>query len=297
MDLIVLLQLSSVKPKHNIRFEAIGTHWSIETDDPLDGGVRQDIKTCIKQFDYTYSRFRHDSLVARLDVEPTTVQFPQSADALMILYRQLYDATDGRVTPLIGRQLVDAGYDTDYSFVASAIHTLPEWDAAMRWHGSSVQTHQPIVLDVGAAGKGLLVDEIAAILDKSEYGAYVIDASGDIRHKGTTCERIGLENPDDSSRVLGMAQLQNKSLCASAGNRRTWGKGMHHIFDPSTKQPVDTVRATWVVADDTMSADGLATALFFVDASKLSEWQFEYVRLLNSGTIERSENFIGELYA
>lgn len=296
MDLTVPSQQSKPTLKHSIHFEAIGTHWSIDTDDMLDDTIQQCIKQCIEQFDHTYSRFRDDSLVARLSQKPATVAFPKSAGILMDFYKQLYDATDGRMTPLIGGQLVDAGYDSAYSFASSEIRTLPEWDAAMQWRDSSVRTSQPLILDVGAAGKGLLVDEIAAILEGANYAAYVIDASGDIRHKGSVGEVIGLENPDDSSRILGAAQLQNKSLCASADNRRSWGDNMHHIFDPHTKQPVDTVRATWVIADDTMSADGLATALFFVDASRLSNWQFDYVRLLSDGVIERSENFIGELY-
>ncbi|RYX79196.1 FAD:protein FMN transferase [bacterium] len=296
MDLIVHSPQSKLTQKHSITFDAIGTQWSIDSNVQLSVHVRRAIERCIDQFDYAYSRFRSDSLVAKLNALPTTIVFPDSADVLMQFYHELYDVTNGKVTPLIGAQLVDAGYDEQYSFTPSIVRSLPTWDEAMLWRGSIVQTYQPIVLDVGAAGKGLLVDQIATILDESDYDSYVIDASGDIRHSGRGVERIGLENPDDPSRVLGIAEVENRSLCASASNRRVWGERMHHIFDPTTKQPTNAVRATWVVADDTMTADGIATALFFVDAEKLSQWDFMYVRLLADGTVERSENFIGELY-
>ena len=68
------------------------------------------------------------------------------------------------------------------------------------------------------------------------------------------------------------------------------------MIDPRTAQPVRDVLATWVIAPTTMVADGLATALFFVPATKLSQWEFTYVRLLADGTVERSPDFVGELY-
>lgn len=296
MDLTVLSPQSKPTQTHSITFDAIGTQWSIDSNAQLSLDVRRAIKHCIDQFDHAYSRFRSDSLVAKLNASPTTMTFPDSATTLMRFYHELYNVTDGKVTPLIGAQLVDAGYDQGYSFISSTVRPLPTWREAMQWHGSTVQTYLPIVLDVGAAGKGLLVDQIATILDESDCESYVIDASGDIRHSGKGMERIGLENPDDPSRVLGVAEVANKSLCASASNRRVWGDGMHHIFDPTTKQPTNAVRATWVVANDTMTADGIATALFFVDANRLAQWDFMYVRLLANGIIERSENFMGELY-
>ena len=68
------------------------------------------------------------------------------------------------------------------------------------------------------------------------------------------------------------------------------------MIDSRTGKPVREVVATWVVAETTMVADGLATALFFVPADKLAAWDFEYVRLYADGTIERSADFVGELY-
>lgn len=278
-----------------LSFDAIGTKWVIETPNELADGLRQKVMDRIEKFDLTYSRFRDDSLAAKLR-QPGTHEFPDDATELMRFYKQLYDATGGSVTPLVGEALEHAGYDASYSLQPKAGElNIPKWDDVMTWSDSKVAVKQPIVLDVGAAGKGYLVDIIAGILEGQGIGEYVIDASGDIRHRGKTVEKIGLENPDDTTRVLGVAELQNTSLCASASNRRKWGD-WHHIIDARTGKPANEVVATWVVAESTMLADGLATALFFVPPSELEDWEFQAVRLLGDGRIEKTPNFVGQLF-
>jgi thiamine biosynthesis lipoprotein len=279
-----------------LKFEAIGTQWSIETSDELSEVVTQKIHERIELFDSTYSRFRKDSLATKL-LNLGNYSFPEDAIPLLEFYRKLYDVTDGAVTPLIGETLEHAGYDATYSLKPKAGKvSIPKWDDAMIWTGSKVEIKKPIVLDVGAAGKGYLVDIIALLLEEQGIDEYVIDASGDICHRGKEPEHIGLENPHDQTRVLGVAQLQDASLCASASNRRKWGDKWHHIINAKTGEPANDVLATWVIADSTMVADGLATALFFVSFDALKEWKFQAVRLLANGHIEKTDNFVGELF-
>ena len=87
-------------------------------------------------------------------------------------------------------------------------------------------------------------------------------------------------------------------MCASAGNRRTWGDGLHHILDASTGRPVERVAATWVLAADAMTADGLATALFFTDPARLAEeFAFDYVRMFSDGRATFSDAMAGVLFS
>lgn len=276
------------------QFEAIGTQWSIETAEPL-GDTARKIAERIEEFDQTYSRFRDDSLVTKISQSAGEYHFPIDVEKMVELYRSLCTATDGAMTPLVGSVLVEAGYDKDYSLQTKAVHDVPMWDDAMEWNGSTVKTKAPVVLDFGAMGKGYLIDIIAEILEREEFDTYVIDASGDVRVRGTS-QNIGLENPFDTNSVIGTVQIKNASLCASATNRRAWGE-WHHVINAKTAKPVDDIVATWVVADDTMVADAMATALFFVDADKLREWDFEYVRLDKHGCIDKSPGFVGELFA
>ena len=278
-----------------LKFEAIGTPWSIETPSKLSDAIQQTIHDRIETFDRTYSRFRDDSLVAQLRV-PGTYTFPADAIPLLEFYRDLYEITEGSVTPLIGETLEHIGYDAGYSFKSKPKAPIAfKWDKAMSWAGTDVDIKTPVVLDIGAAGKGYLIDIIAELLEQEGIRNYVIDGSGDIRHRGKIGQRVGLENPHDLSRVIGRAELQNASLCASASNRRKWGD-WHHIIDARTAKPVNHVVASWVIADSTMIADGLATALFFVPPGMLKKWEFQSVRLFADGRIEKTGNFMGELY-
>ncbi|MFZ1301173.1 MAG: FAD:protein FMN transferase [Candidatus Microsaccharimonas sp.] len=283
--------------KHKYAFEALGTSWVIETDQPISVALKEIIQEAIEAFDITYSRFRQDSLVTKLSQQAGSYEFPASAIPLFSFYEQLYVITGSKVTPLIGDMISRAGYDADYSFEPKEQKPISTWDVAVRREGRVLHVSQPIILDVGAAGKGYLVDCVAQILDEHEAGEYVIDASGDMRHKGKSENLVGLEHPLDHGKVIGAIEVQNASLCASATNRRVWGEGLHHIFDPDTMAPVGTYVATWVLAKDTMVADGLATALFFVDPSTLANhYSFEYVRMGADGSVEYSPLFNGKLF-
>lgn len=291
--------LSNHKPKPSLwEFEAIGTHWRIETPVSLAPEVRADINERIGSFDKTYSRFREDSMVTKMSKTAGEYEFPADSIEIINFYRRLYDVTDGAVTPLIGGVLAESGYDKEYSLIAGSIGTTPQWDdSVMKWEQHHVTTAQPIVFDIGAAGKGYIVDCIGELLEQRGISEYVIDASGDIRRRGSEIERIGLENPYDTTSVIGLMNLQNASLCASAINRRKWGNDMHHIIDPRTSAPTRDVVASWVVAESTMLADGLTTALFFVDGPTLQKtWDFQYVRLMADGKLSHSHEFVGELF-
>ncbi len=286
---------SSKTPPHKWQFTALGTQWSIETPAPLQNSLQTTVADRIALFDLTYSRFRDDSLVSQLST-PGVYEFPEDCAKLMSFYQQLYVLSEGRVTPLIGSMLEDVGYDHNYSFKQQPIRPIGDF-SQLGWDGEQTFSPlEPVVLDVGAAGKGYLVDIIAELLEEHHITEYTIDASGDIRHRGGR-EMIGLEHPFDPDKVIGTASLSTGSLCASAVNRRTWGAGLHHIFDPMLRRPTQTKLATWVVSAEAMIADGLATALFFVPAEKLlKHFEFTYVTIDMDGVVDYSADFDGELY-
>lgn len=157
--------------------------------------------------------------------------------------------------------------------------------------------HRPaVLLDVGAAGKGRLVDLVAQTLGDAGVRRFVVDAGGDLRHHGDEPLRVGLEHPFDPTRVVGVVELRGNALCASALNNRAWGDGLHHIIDARTGTPPRDVLATWVIADNAMLADGIATALFLTDPPRLHEtYRFAFARMSANG-IEASPGFEGELF-
>jgi thiamine biosynthesis lipoprotein len=290
----------------SFKFDAIGTSWEIDTPAPLVAETRAHILDLVERFDSIYSRFRHDSIVTRIAnaADGGRFSFPADARPMFDLYDRLHDATDGAVDPLVGRDLELLGYDGNYVLVpddegiaATAAHR-PLWRRDVQREGNAITTRRPLVVDVGAVGKGRLVDLISDLLAAEGFNDCVVDGSGDILHRGHTPLDVGLEHPRDPDMVIGIANLINGSLCASASNRRTWGDGLHHVLDGRTGRPTTDVIATWAIAANTATADGLATALFFGASSRLmTMFDFSFVRMFADGRVEVSDNFDGELFA
>lgn len=291
------------KPSGNIptswEFEAIGTHWWIGVFDSLSKDqlsiVKRAVADRIEEFDKTYSRFRNDSLIAKISKRAGEYTFPADFRTMITFYRQLYDATAGAVTPLIGNMLVAAGYDAAYSLHPKKLKQVPAWDDVLSYSGDLLTIKQPVTLDFGAAGKGYLVDIVAGILKSNGVGDFCVDAGGDVLTTGAESMRIGLEHPDDPAQVIGVAQLNNQTVAGSGRNRRKWAD-FHHIMDPQTLRSTSGLKAAWVVAETCMLADGLTTALFFIPPEKLQQFDFEYLLINDNNNYRQSAGFPAELF-
>ena len=124
------------------------------------------------------------------------------------------------------------------------------------------------MLDVGAAGKGQLVDLVTELLVDAGHPACTVDAGGDIRVAGPSV-RIALEHPFDPEAAVAVVTLRRRGR--SPDPRPTAAPGPPPTAAACTTcstaapaAPVDTVAATWAVAGSAMLADALATALFLV---------------------------------
>ncbi|MFI7171252.1 FAD:protein FMN transferase [Rhodococcoides fascians] len=282
---------------------AIGTRWSIATPTPLTASDEGEILALSERFERVWSRFRADSVVTEVASAASGghFEFPVDDLALFELYDRLVAATDGGIDPLVGRDLELLGYDAEYSLIPDE-HAMARRRGRATWFddvhrdSTTIATTGPVVIDVGAAGKGYLVDLMSHWLIDAGVDSFVVDGSGDIRHRGSDPVVIGLEHPTLPSRVIGKVALRDGALCASATSRRAWGPGLHHIVDGRTGIPVSEVTAVWTMADDAATADGLATALFMVDPSRLNAFDFRWVRMMADGRIQWSNDFEGELF-
>lgn len=283
-------------------FEAIGTEWSIDIEGPLSEKkgqeILREISKRIELYDKTYSRFRKDSLVTKMAQKAGTYTLPDDAKPLLTLYKQLYQITNGAVTPLIGSVLSEAGYDAAYSLQPHTLHHPDTWENTLTYTPPNITMKKPAILDFGGAGKGYLTDIIGDLLEKHHIKNYCVDGSGDILYKTTTHNplRIGLEHPDNPKKAIGVAELTNGSLCGSAGNRRKW-QGFHHIINPHTLTSPNHIKAVWVIAESGLLADGLTTCLFFAKPETLQTYfDFKYVILNEDLTLTKSNDFPGEFF-
>jgi thiamine biosynthesis lipoprotein len=284
-------------------FKAIGTSWHIAFN-CHDAVKTESIKTIIRDrielFEQNYSRFRGDSFVGQIAKEAGSYELPADAEEMIGLYRKLYEITEGKVTPLIGEVLVATGYDKDYSLMPQdAIPAAPSWDEVMDYKAPVLTTQRPLQLDFGGLGKGYIVDIVAALF--REYGIrdYVINAGGDIAYNSVEKApyQVVLEDPADVTMGIGEVMLVNKSIAGSSGNRRAWGK-YHHIIDPDLTESPRHITAVWAVANTTLLADAMTTALFFSTPEILKKhFDFEYVIIYSDRSARFSDSFPGMLYS
>lgn len=279
-------------------FDAIGTRWEIETSAPLSDDDRAAVADAIERFDREWSRFRTDSVVSSL-ARGGAVPAPPDAVTMLDTYVEASAATGGAVSPLVGASLDALGYDAGYTLRTGVPTAAPsDWRGMLTWADGVLALAGAASIDVGALGKGRLVDLVLEVLPVG--GDVVVDASGDLAVRGAPV-RIGLEHPFDPTRAIGVWEVRDRALCASASNRRAWpgegGETLHHVIDARTGVPVRTVVAAWAVAADAMHADATATALFFDGGDALAHaWGAEWVRMLSDGRVEFSPGCTAELF-
>lgn len=276
--------------KHKLAFEALGTTWSIETEKPIGSEIEVKIVQYINEFEQTYSRFRPDSFVRRAAERGGSYDIPDGLRELVSHYTALHKLSEGAINPCVGRSLEAIGYDDSYSLLPDTPKVAPDYLRSIDVKEQTVTIERGTLLDVGAIGKGYAVDKVAEIIS-SRHSVYVVDASGDMHIHTHENEVIGLEDPRDTSKVIGKIELKAGALCASSTNRRAWGNGFHHLIDAHTGLPVETdIIATWAVASKAALADGLTTALFFVEPSRLTQYtpDFLYAIMRRDGSVEHN---------
>lgn len=226
---------------------------------------------------------------------------------------------------------------------AGAVHGRATWHGSVERHGCTLITRGPVSLDFGACGKGYAVDLIAALLrdggcnterndernternternadhhagpnaNRAADRALVIDAGGDLLVHLTQSPdqpvplRVALEHPSDSTQAVGVAEIMDGALCASAPSRRHWGEqsGMrlHHLLNAIDGMPADSVAAAWAyvpqqAAFPCATADGLATALFVTPPDRLrARFRFECAFIDADGMLHASQDFPATLF-
>jgi thiamine biosynthesis lipoprotein len=209
-------------------------------------------------------------------------------------YEVLFAATGGKINPCIGFALEDAGYDRTYSLVPkTAIRPVPRMnDAILIVNDTHLTLREPVLIDLGALGKGYLVDMLYDFLRARGVGRFLVDGSGDVRYFDVAATKItcALEDPRDATKAIGTLAMTEGALCASATNRRRWG-AYHHYLDPVRVASPETIVATWVYASTATLADSLSSALFFVPPEALSAFSFEYLVVNHEFRIKKSAGF------
>ena len=259
----------------HVTFPAIGTTVFVAVRDRRDLSVAERLaRRVLADVDATCSRFRDDSDLALVNRQPGRWV---AVDPLLVAAVEVACAaarrTGGLVHPLLGRPLVQLGYDRDFGLlreygdgpVPVTPPPLDAWRAIRTDPDGGLRIPEDTALDLGATGKAWCADLIATAFDRHLRGSSVVSVGGDVR----------VARPDGGAWPVGVSehpgQAPEETIALSAGavatsttRVRAWtrdGVRRHHLVDPRTGLPVaETWRTVTAVAATCVGANTASTA-------------------------------------
>lgn len=284
-------------------FTALGTQWSIMLDTAVfSEALKKQILEDVQSFEHRFSRFLPESQVNQFREAPAGTytlsalftMFLKEADKLRIL-------TDGAYDPAIGGLLEHAGYGATYRLESDGqevAYHIPRWSLV----GQELTIDGAVVFDLGGIGKGYCIDMVADILKQQGEQFFLVEGGGDM-YGTTKCDgspyRVALEWPGKPDMAFGVVELRNQGIAVSDSFKRRWGK-WHHILDPHTKQPIESVLGAATVAPSAFAADCMTSGLFLAPPQKYGElsqtFEAQYVVFRADGTVGVSLDWQGELF-
>lgn len=129
------------------------------------------------------------------------------------------------------------------------------------------------VIDFGATGKGIALDEIKALLTDKKIKEAVVSVGGSVLLMGDKEFTVGIRNPEGNSGSY-IAKLRVPAGCVSTSGSyeqqfEVNGRKYHHILDPETGYPVDNgLLSVTIISESGILSDALSTACFVLGYEK-----------------------------
>jgi thiamine biosynthesis lipoprotein len=129
----------------------------------------------------------------------------------------------------------------------------------------------PVLVDLGAIGKGYAVDVLAKLLQEWDIDTALIHGgTSSVFALGAPPGKKGwpltLSNPFNRQITLARLHLRNQAVSGSGLQ-----KGQH-IIDPRTGQPLQGKRAAWAIAPDAASTDAISTAFMIMEPAAIENY-------------------------
>lgn len=254
------------------------------------------------------SRFDEQSALRELCRNPGVfMSVPPILFHALAIARAAAEMTDGIFDPTIGSRLEQAGFNRHYlsgERTTSGISLNPavNWrDLTLVEEGCQVRLEQPMLLDLGAVAKGLAVDLAAKVLER--VPGSMIDAGGDVWATGVDPDGgvwpVGIEDPHDPARLLGVLNVSGLAVCTSGRYRRQspHDGSLHHLINPKTGDAVKGLISVTVVGKEAVLADVAATAAFLLGPQRalpfIQELGLEGLMVSDDGTLTQTPGMEG----
>ncbi len=123
-------------------------------------------------------------------------------------------------------------------------------------------------IGLGGIAKGYAVDRAIQALQQEGIKDAIVNAGGDLRvigKKDGQPWRVGVQDPRERGKILGVLEITDTSLASSGDYERYFikdGIRYHHLLNPKTGFPAQGCRSVTVICSSALRADALSTAVF-----------------------------------
>ncbi len=149
-----------------------------------------------------------------------------------------------------------------------------------------------VVFDLGGVAKGAALEALRDEFRRRGVDRAIVDLGGDVlvlNPSGAAPVRIGIQNPRARGAIAYLVAYDGEAIVTSgdyARFRRHNERRIHHIIDPSTREPGTDVAAVTVASADPLLADAAATALMVAGTGAFHEiaaqMGLEYALMIDS---------------
>jgi thiamine biosynthesis lipoprotein len=271
-------------------FDALGCGVRIVVADGSAARARAAVEKVLDEVDRTYSRFRADSELARLNARPNETIGVSAllAQAIDTALRAAW-LSDGLVDPTVGRHMRLIGYDDDFARIRGRTDRIVlrlepvagwravEFDLARQ----TVRVPRGVELDLGSTGKALAADlSAAAAMRAAGARGVLVSLGGDVSVAGTApAEGWNVLVANDSRTPVDAegeaVTIRDGAIATSSTTVRRWTRGgveLHHIIDPRKGLPAAAHwRTVSAIAGTCVDANTAATAAI-VHGAGAPEW-------------------------
>lgn len=263
-----------------------GTYISITVYDKNEKLANKAIEAAfqeIERIDKKFNSKMKGSLVERLNSgKEKTIKLDEEGIYLFQNLKSVYELSHGKYDITIG-PLLDI-----WDFGAKEKREIPKKEdlkRAMQYidfskiilSGDELSFSEPgVELDTGSFLKGYAVEKAKGVMrEKGVTSAFISSISSieTINRKPDGKKwRIGVENPENPQKLLGVVELYNEGMGVS-GDYQTYveidGKRYHHILDKTTGFPVEDKKMVVVISDNAFFSDMYSTAFFLMDIDEV----------------------------
>ena len=230
----------------------------------------------IKRIDDLFSTYNEDSHVWKLNHnQATLINVVPEIFSLMVICDSIFNLTYGSFDVSLNKLVTTWGFDRDDPSLPSddklsGALLNSGWNNIKLLEKNSFKRPAGTELNFGAIAKGYAVDKAVNVLIKLGINSALVNAGGEIKTIGDDWV-IGIRHPRNQNQIIEKVNPGGMSVATSGDYEKYFeldGKRYHHILNPKTGYPADSLISVTVLNKSCTIADALATAVFVLGQAK-----------------------------